>query len=143
MSTLAPARVLVVDDDEMLRELTRAAPENAGFTVAEAADGGRLIEAFTAVHPDIVLLDVLMPGMDGFETCALLRARAGGAHLPVLMMTGLDDVESINRAYQAGATDFVTKPINFDLLGHRLRYMLRAKNTADALRASEARLALA
>ncbi|MCC7410487.1 MAG: EAL domain-containing protein [Gammaproteobacteria bacterium] len=143
MSTLAPARVLVVDDDEMLRVLTRAALENAGFTVAEAADGGRLIEAFTAVHPDIVLLDVLMPGMDGFEACALLRASAGGAHLPVLMMTGLDDVESINRAYQAGATDFVTKPINFDLLGHRLRYMLRAKNTADALRASEARLALA
>ena len=58
-------------------------------------------------------------------------------------MTGLDDVESINHAYEVGATDFVTKPISFDLLSHRLRYMLRAKSTADALRASEARLALA
>ena len=143
MTDSAAARVLVVDDDEMLRVLTGAALEAAGFSVAEADDGARLLEVFRRERPDVVLLDVLMPELDGFAACAQLRADPLGQHVPVLMMTGLDDVESINRAYEVGATDFVTKPINFDLLGHRLRYMLRAKGTADALRASEARLALA
>ncbi|MGE0487134.1 MAG: putative bifunctional diguanylate cyclase/phosphodiesterase [Gammaproteobacteria bacterium] len=143
MTTRSAAMVLVVDDDEMLRVLTRAALESAGFRVSDAADGAELVEAFHATQPDIVLLDVMMPRLDGFDACALLRREAAAEHVPVLMMTGLDDVESINRAYEAGATDFVTKPINFDLLSHRLRYMLRAKHTADALRESEARLSLA
>ncbi|MCB1749077.1 MAG: EAL domain-containing protein [Gammaproteobacteria bacterium] len=143
MITRGAAMVLLVDDDEMLRVLTRAALENAGFAVCEAADGADLVDAFHAERPDIVLLDVMMPRLDGFDACALLRQEPAAEHVPVLMMTGLDDVESINRAYEVGATDFVTKPINFDLLGHRLRYMLRAKHTADALRDSEARLSLA
>jgi len=143
MSTSTPALCLVVDDDEMLRVLTRAALESAGFVVEDLPDGDNLAAEFRRLRPDVILLDVLMPGLDGFAACAQLRADPLGAHVPVLMMTGLDDVESINHAYEVGATDFVTKPISFDLLNHRLRYMLRAKSTADALRASEARLALA
>ena len=143
MTSSTPALCLIVDDDEMLRALTRAALEAAGFLVEEIPDGDQLVTAFRRLRPDVVLLDVLMPGLDGFAACAQLRADPLGAHVPVLMMTGLDDVESINHAYEVGATDFVTKPISFDLLSHRLRYMLRAKSTADALRASEARLALA
>ncbi|MEQ9061697.1 MAG: EAL domain-containing protein [Gammaproteobacteria bacterium] len=137
------ARVLLVDDDDMQRLLARTALENAGFAVIEAADGSELPAAFEQHRPDLVVLDVLMPKVDGFAACSALRADARGAHVPVLMMTGLDDVESINRAYEAGATDFVTKPFNFEILGHRLRYMLRATRTADALRASEQRLQLA
>jgi diguanylate cyclase (GGDEF)-like protein/PAS domain S-box-containing protein len=143
MTTSTPASCLIVDDDEMLRVLTRAALESAGFLVEDVSDGDNLAADFRRLRPDVILLDVLMPGLDGFAACAQLRADPLGAHVPVLMMTGLDDVESINRAYEVGATDFVTKPISFDLLSHRLRYMLRAKSTADALRASEARLALA
>jgi diguanylate cyclase (GGDEF)-like protein/PAS domain S-box-containing protein len=143
MNTSTAALCLIVDDDEMLRVLTRAALEAAGFVVEELPDGDNLAEDFRRLRPDVILLDVLMPGLDGFAACAQLRSDPLGAHVPVLMMTGLDDVESINHAYEVGATDFVTKPISFDLLSHRLRYMLRAKSTADALRASEARLALA
>ncbi len=143
MSKRPDLKVLLVDDDAMSRMLAAAALETAGFAVSEAADGDELNDAFEGTRPDLVLLDVMMPRVDGFEACRRLRAQPWGAHVPVLMMTGLDDVDSINRAYEVGATDFVTKPINFDLLGHRLRYMLRAKTTADALRASEARLLLA
>ncbi len=143
MNASTAALCLIVDDDEMLRVLTRAALEAAGFVVEELPDGDNLAEDFRRLRPDVILLDVMMPGLDGFAACAQLRADPLGAHVPVLMMTGLDDVESINRSYEVGATDFVTKPISFDLLSHRLRYMLRAKSTADALRASEARLSLA
>ena len=143
MNASTAALCLIVDDDEMLRVLTRAALEAAGFAVEELPDGDNLAEDFRRLRPDVILLDVMMPGLDGFAACAQLRADPLGAHVPVLMMTGLDDVESINRSYEVGATDFVTKPISFDLLSHRLRYMLRAKSTADALRASEARLSLA
>lgn len=143
MSTANNAHILIVDDDEMSRMLTRAALEGAGYKVSEASDGNELVSSFEQHQPVLILLDVMMPGVDGFIACEALRAHPLGSHVPVLMMTGLDDVESINRAYEVGATDFVTKPINFDLLDHRLRYMLRAKSTADELRMSEARLASA
>ena len=143
MLATGQALCLIVDDDEMLRVMTRAALEAAGFVVEELANGDNLATDFRRLRPDLVLLDVLMPGLDGFAACAQLRADPLGAHVPILMMTGLDDVESINRSYEVGATDFVTKPIGFNLLGHRLRYMLRAQATAEALRASEARLAMA
>src|SRR3989442_4967143 len=80
-----------------------------------------------------------MPKLDGFTTCAPLRTLPGGAHTPVLMVTGLDDLESINQAYEAGATDFITKPFNWTILGHRVRYLLRASRAVEALRKSEAK----
>ena len=79
-------------------------------------------------------------GMDGFATCAKFRSLPEGQHIPVLMMTGLEDMESINHAFKAGATDFITKPINIPLLGHRVRYMLRASQTTQSLVESEQRL---
>lgn len=133
--------VLVVDDDMTVRFLAREVLEQAGFRVEEADDGAPALTVFTANLPDIVLLDVMMPTMDGFATCAALRAQPGGSHIPVLMMTGLDDMDSINRAYEAGATDFAVKPINWTILSHRVRYMLRASNALQAVKASEARLA--
>ena len=142
MSTLIPTQlVLVVDDDSMMRVLARATLEQGGFAVEEANDGHAGVSAFERLRPDIVLLDVLMPVLDGFGACAALRKLEGGDHAPVLMMTALDDSDSINRAYEAGATDFITKPIAWPMLVHRVRYLLRANRAFLDLAQSEARLA--
>lgn len=133
-------RILVVDDDPMQRILLRAALEQAGFGVLDLPDAGRLNAECEDSHPDLILLDVMMPGIDGFQACRALQSSEACRHVPVVMMTGLDDEASIDKAYQAGATDFITKPVNFSLIRHRLRFVLRAKHDADALRASEARL---
>ncbi|MBT8447713.1 MAG: diguanylate cyclase, partial [Gammaproteobacteria bacterium] len=135
-----PSRILVVDDDMAARLMARQALQRDGAEVVEAENGRQALELFEASKFDLVLLDVVMPDLDGFECCEALRALPGGAHVPILMMTGLDDVDSINRAYEVGATEFVTKPINYLLLGYRARYMLRSANTAIELRDSEARL---
>ena len=139
----APPRplALVVDDEAMPRLLARAALEQAGLVVEEAGGGDEALAAFTRLRPDIVLLDVMMPGKDGFQTCADLRRLPGGERTPILMLTGLDDTDSITLAYEAGATDFVQKPLNGTILGHRARYLLRAGSTLAALRKSEACLA--
>jgi diguanylate cyclase (GGDEF)-like protein len=128
--------VLIVDDDVSMRLLLRTSIERGGFSVEEAADGRQAIELFDLSKPDAVLLDVVMPGLDGFETCAALRQRPGGVHVPILMVTGVDDVESIGKAYEAGATDFASKPINWLILTERVRYMLRASRAAEDLRRS-------
>jgi PAS domain S-box-containing protein len=94
----------------------------------EAADGNQALERFASGQPDIVLLDVMMPELDGYETCSRLRAMPGGATVPVVMLTGLDDDESIDRAYEVGATDFISKPITWGVLGYRVRYLLRASH---------------
>jgi diguanylate cyclase (GGDEF)-like protein/PAS domain S-box-containing protein len=133
-------RILVVDDDNGARRLTRATLKRAGFDVVEAEDGRQAMELVRAGMPDLVLLDVSMPVMDGFAACAELRALPDGDAVPVMMMTGLDDVESIERAFSVGATDFITKPINWPILAHRVRYMLRASAAINALHESERRL---
>jgi CheY-like chemotaxis protein len=76
--------------------------------------------------PDLLLLDVLMPGMNGFEACRILRRKHRLEHLPIIMLTALDDQMSIDEAYRCGATDFITKPLNIPLLPHRIRYLLRS-----------------
>lgn len=135
--------VLIADDDAATRLMVRAALEQSGFAVAEADNGVQAISAFERHNPEIVLLDVVMPMMDGFEACSAIRKLPNGSEVPILMLTGLDDIESINKAYEVGATDFATKPVNWIVLSHRVRYMLRAKYAADELRESKARLASA
>ena len=132
---------LIVDDDITLRVLAREAIEQAGCRVEDASTGQEAIAAFQREMPQIVLLDVVMPGMDGFETCAAIRKLPGGAAVPILIMTGLDDVKSIATAYDAGATDFVTKPWNALVLSHRVRYMLRASQAVAELLEREMSLA--
>jgi predicted signal transduction protein with EAL and GGDEF domain/DNA-binding response OmpR family regulator len=132
--------ILVVDDDSAGRRLTRATLNKAGFAVVEAANGELALQAMRQAMPDMVLLDVSMPVMDGFTACEQLRQLPGGAALPVVMMTGLDDTESIERAFQVGATDFITKPINWTVLPHRVRYMLRASAAITDLQQSQRRL---
>ena len=94
---------LIVDDDAVNRLMARAALESVGWGVEEAENGREALAAFQQLHPDVVLLDIMMPEMDGFAACAALRKLSGGEHTPVLIMTGLDDYDSITRAYDAGA----------------------------------------
>ena len=138
-----PPRVLLVDDDEVNLMLTSIALREAGFDVVEAADGAAALRQLEESPPDLVVLDALMPGMDGFETCKALRAMPGYAQVPVLMLTGLDDDASITRAYRAGATDFFVKTTQWSLLAGRLRYMLRASRTRIELERSKSKLARA
>lgn len=139
----ATSLALVVDDDRLIRAVVRDALEQSGLEVCEADSGDKALELFATAHPDIVVLDVLMPGLDGFATCAKLRGSAGGSRVPILIMTALDDTESIAHAYEQGATDFITKPLNPMILSYRMRYMLRSSHTLTALLRSEARLGLA
>ena len=136
----SPGRILVVDDDAGGRRLTRATLTRAGFEVTEAPDGQKALEAMRSELPDLVLMDVSMPVMDGFTACEELRKLPGGMRVPVVMMTGLDDVQSIERAFEVGATDFITKPINWPILAHRVRYMLRASSAINDLNQNQRRL---
>jgi len=135
--------VLVVDDDMTIRIPARESLELKGFEVEEAENGLDALSSFQRLKPDILLLDVMMPKMDGFSACAELRKLPGGSHTPVLMMTGLDDIDSINRAYEAGATDFITKPINWLILQNRILYVLRSSKLFQDLHKSKICLARA
>jgi diguanylate cyclase (GGDEF)-like protein len=138
--TNAPATVLVVDDDPGARLLVGSALEVAGFRVVTAADGSSALSLFHTQPADCVVLDVVMPGMSGFDVCRALRALPDSRHVPILMQTSLDDMESVQRAYNAGATDFSSKGINPMLLAERVKFLVRAKQTQDQLRQSEARV---
>jgi diguanylate cyclase (GGDEF)-like protein/PAS domain S-box-containing protein len=135
--------VLVVDDDEVTRMLVRETLEADGLDVEEAASGAEALEAYHRCHPDIVLLDVTMPGMDGFECCRCVRRDPRGGRVPIVILTGMEDDASIERAYEAGATDFMAKPMRWKVLGHRVRYLLRASRSLEQLARSEASLAFA
>jgi signal transduction histidine kinase len=135
-----PPRVLVIDDDSIARLLAREALEQSGWMVEEAENGRLGLEAFVRQCPDLVLLDILMPDIEGFAVCTELRRLPEGLHVPVLIMTGLEDYQSITQAYDVGATDFIVKPINGLLLGHRARYMLRASQAMRDLRDSQDKL---
>jgi diguanylate cyclase (GGDEF)-like protein/PAS domain S-box-containing protein len=143
MTAVQPIKplILVVDDDRAMRMLLRRVMEQEGYRVAEAPDGARAVEAFRELRPDIVLMDGVMPVMDGFAACAQLIREPMGAHTPVLMITSLDDNVSVNQAFAAGASDYVTKPIHWAVLRQRVRRLLRARQAEDGMRESERRLA--
>ncbi|MDE1950438.1 MAG: EAL domain-containing protein, partial [Burkholderiales bacterium] len=131
---------LVVDDDADALLIMRAALVRAGFAVRTAGGGREALAQFRAEPADMVMLDVDMPELDGFEVCSTLRAEVG-ALLPIVMVTGMDDLASVEAAYEHGATDFVSKPVNWALMGHRVRYLFRGHQAMLDLRASEARTA--
>lgn len=129
--------VLLVDDDPAMLFLEKGALEKVGFSVREASCGMEAIAAFHERCPDIILLDVMMPDFDGFRVCEEIRKTEAGELVPIIMVTGLDDAESIDSAYKVGATDFICKPINWGLLGHHVRYILRANSAFKKLKESE------
>jgi len=137
------AHLLIVDDDLMLRGMAARTLQHAGFAVSEAACGEDALALFAAHECDLILLDLMMPGLDGYEVCRGIRATARGAQVPILMLTGLNDTASIELAFSHGATDFITKPINWALLSHKVRYSLRASTAAKAMQRSSETLARA
>jgi diguanylate cyclase (GGDEF)-like protein len=107
--------------------------EREGLRIAEAEDGKECLAFFNRLCPDVILLDALMPVMDGFTTCARLRELPGGDNVPILLITGLRDEKSVDRAFEAGATDYVTKPINRHVLRQRVRRLLHTRQAEEAL----------
>jgi signal transduction histidine kinase len=137
------ATLLIVDDDPVIRSVMRDALEDDGFTIIEAEDGVEACERCAETVPALIVVDAVMPSMDGFELCRALRKQPQTAQVPILMATGLDDSGSIARAYEAGATDFIAKPLNWLMLTQRVRYMLRAARAFDDLRQNQERLVAA
>ncbi len=133
-------RILLVDDDATIRVIAQDHLEAAGFQVVTASRGGQVLTRFVEERPDLLLLDLQMPELDGLSICEQVRSRSEGEHVPIVVMTSLDDVEWVRRAYEAGATDFVTKPVDWLVVTERLRYMLRAVALHRELRRREARL---
>ena len=119
-----PPLILVVDDDKFMRLQLRRAMELEGYQVAEATDGEQCLAVYPHIHPDIILLDAIMPVIDGFTCCMQLQKLPGGKHTPVLMITGLDDQQSVDQAFASGAADYVTKPIHWAVLRQRVRRSL-------------------
>ena len=137
-SAQASPLILVVDDDKSMRMMLRQAMEQQGYQVAEAADAEQALAVYTRLHPHIVLLDALMPVIDGFTCCAQLQQ--SGRHTPVLMMITLEDKESINRTFQVGATDYITKPIHSTVLHQRVRRLLQQSYLHQHLKKSNQEL---
>ena len=135
-----PASILIVDDDPVVRSLMSATLTRDGFIVIEAEDGVEGCRLYDKHRPDLLLVDVLMPRMDGYQLCRELRGNPQSAFVPIVVATSLDDLPSIARAYDAGATDFVPKPINWLVLNHRIRYILRASRAFEDLRRNQERL---
>jgi signal transduction histidine kinase len=138
-----PPTLLIVDDDPVVRSLMRDALEDDGYTIIEAENGVEACERCDAAVPALIVADAVMPSMDGFELCQVLRRRPETAPVPILMATGLDDSDSIARAFEVGATDFISKPLNWLMLSQRVRYMLRAARAFDDLRGNQERLIIA
>jgi len=133
-------RILLVDDDPSFRMVTSAVLTASAFIVDEADNGLQAVEKVKQQKPDLVLLDAVMDEPDGFETCRLLRAESNMTNVPIVMSTGLGDIDSINSAFDCGATDFMIKPLNYPILIHRLWFILRAEQNSAELRSSKRQL---
>ena len=120
-----PPLILIVDDNEAIRLSLRQALESDGYRVIDTDNGSDALGAYTTYQPQIVLLDAIMPGMDGFTCCRKLNALPESHSTPIIMVTSLDDRESVDRAFECGATDFVTKPIHWAVLRQRVRRLLQ------------------
>ncbi|MEC9341264.1 MAG: EAL domain-containing protein, partial [Pseudomonadota bacterium] len=126
--------VLVVDDDRSSRIALCNALKAEGYRVREAADGRQALRSCQRELPAIVLLDAVMPIQDGFRTCELIRKLPQGADVPILMITGLDDELSVERAFRAGAADFITKPVNYGVLRRRVARIMSARKSEQNVR---------
>lgn len=134
-----PSTIMVVEDDEAARLMMVATLEQAKFTVLAAGDCATARDFFNNKKIDLVLMDVLLPDGDGFNLCAEFLQNPKGRDLPIAMVTGLDDVESISRGYQSGATDFITKPVSWGTLPYRIQYILRSSIALVDLGVSESK----
>ncbi|AFZ11976.1 GAF sensor hybrid histidine kinase [Crinalium epipsammum PCC 9333] len=126
--------VLVIDDEKMMRKQLRKALEQVGYQVTEASSAEEGLALYRSLMPDLILLDALMPGMDGFTCCKILRSFPECEYTPILMITSLEDEESVDMAFAAGASDYITKPLHWGLLRQRVRCLLNAGKAMQELR---------
>ncbi len=134
--------ILIVDDDLFMRKILVRYLERENYCVIEAADGMEALELYQERQPDMILLDAMMPILDGFECCSRLQELPNGDHTPVLIITALEDRESVDRAYEVGASDYVTKPIHWAVLRQRVRRLLDQANLRQQLEAANQQLAV-
>jgi len=116
--------ILIVDDDYLSRELLQAHMENAHYDVLLANSGTKALEVAAAKQPDIILMDVNMPGLSGYKTCIKLKQSPDTSHIPVLLMTAMDDEESIAQATQSGADGFVAKPFDIPRMFEQIKRLI-------------------
>ncbi|WP_373889318.1 EAL domain-containing protein [Massilia sp. TS11] len=128
------AQVLVVDDDRSTRSTLRFTLQRDGFRVEEAADGAQALQMLRRFQPDVILMDAVMPVMDGFTACARMQELPGGNTIPVLMITALEDNSSVERAFAAGASDYIPKPIHYAVLSQRVRRIIEANRAEKRIR---------
>jgi diguanylate cyclase (GGDEF)-like protein len=142
ISSSHPPLILIVDDDLFMRKILVRYLERENYFVAEAANGLEALTIYQERQPDVILLDAMMPVLDGFECCARLQKLPNGDHTPVLIITALDDRESVDRAYEVGASDYVTKPIHWAVLRQRVRRLLDQANLRQQLEDTNKQLAV-
>ena len=127
-------QVLVVDDDRSTRSTLRHTLQRDGFRVEEAADGQQALAMLARFQPDVILMDAMMPVMDGFTACARMRELPNAGEIPVLMITALQDNSSVERAFAAGASDYIPKPIHYAVLSQRVRRIIEAHRAEKRIR---------
>ena len=134
-------RILIADDDPFYREIAIASLVEAGYDVVAAADGKEALELIASASPDLAIVDVEMPELTGIEVLNQVRTSGAFRHIPVIVITGNDDTESIQRAYDAGATSFMAKPLNWPLFVQHVAFVLKAGQAEidlrDAIRTAE------
>jgi len=143
MLTNEQTRIFIVDDDHVTRHLVKKVLSNSGYQIFEASNGAEAIALFDDIAPHIVLMDVMMPDVDGYAACRAIREKEDFLELPIIMLTGLNDVESVRTSLDAGATDFISKPINWALFEQRLQYALNARGMHEELQNQKSRLSQA
>ena len=116
--------IMIVDDDRSMRLLLNMAMEEEGYRVAEAKNGEQCLAEYAHYQPNLILLDAMMPDINGFTCCQKIRSLPGGDRIPIVMITALDDRESIEQALNAGATDYITKPIQWAVLSEQVQRLL-------------------
>lgn len=134
--------VLVVDDKETNRKILRSMLNAKGYNVVEAEDGAAAVSLFKEQHPDIVLMDIMMPGMNGYDATTQIKSISGDTYTPVIYVTALKPEEAISRATEAGGDDFVSKPVNFEILESKIHAHLRIRDFNEKLNQANAKLRL-
>lgn len=133
-------KILICDDDRTHLLILSETLVQQGYQIEQALNGELAVEAYHRFLPDIVLLDVSMPKLDGYKVCSIIRSAHTGRNIPILMITGSDDHQSIEKAFEVGATDFLPKPFKWTLIRHRIKYLLRSSKIQKDLQVSEKEL---